>query len=61
MVGTDQGQDLVLYNDVWTKKIDMSFINVIEFQQQIGNFTVGRKDESAIGIAIDSIFRQYGV
>lgn len=61
MAATNPAQDWILYDDVWTKKIDMLFIDIVAFQQQIGNFTVGRKNGSAISVAIDSIFRQTGV
>lgn len=35
-------QDEMLYDAQWTKEIDILFIDVLAFQQQIGNFTFGR-------------------
>lgn len=53
-------QDAFLYDRNWNTIVDNVFIDVITFQQQIGNFTPGRKNYSTMGIAIDSIGRRFG-
>lgn len=54
-------QDEFLYDSKWTKPIDDLFIDIICVQQTIGHFTVGKKNLASIGVAIDSISRQFGV
>lgn len=50
-----------LYDKRWTKGIDDHFIDIISFQHNVGNFTVGKKNLSSIGMAIDSISRRFDV
>lgn len=50
-----------LYDIRWSKDIDNHFIDIISFQHNIGNFAVGKKNISAIGMAIDSISRRFDV
>lgn len=54
-------QDEFLYNCKWTKPIDDLFIDIICVQQTIGHFKVGKKNLAYIGVAIDSLSRQFGV
>lgn len=56
----NQDQGSYLYDGEWSKEIDMLFIEVISFQHEIGNFTFGAKNYSAIGLTIDTINRQHG-
>lgn len=54
-------QDEFLYDSKWEKPIDDLFIDIICVQQTIGHFNVGKKNLASIGVAIDSISRQFGV
>lgn len=53
-------QENQFYDEQWTKDVNVLFIDVLVFQKQLGNFMFGKRNQSAIAVAIDSILAQYG-